>query len=409
MTTHTDNIDTAPMAAVPSEFEDIAPYDDSQYREKIAALVKEPGFEHAVRYVMPDIDYPAFVEQLLSVNNQHDFQHNVMGPFLELLVKTTTAGLTCDGLDNIAPGESYTFITNHRDIVLDASFLNLCFIRRHMPITQVAIGNNLLIYDWITDLVKLNRSFIVKRDTGVVEALQAARHLSDYIHYTLNTRNESVWIAQRQGRAKDSNDLTQESLIKMIGLAPEESYKDNVVSARLLPVSISYEFDPNDYLKVREFLLKRRDPDFKKSQHDDLFSMETGILKYKGRVHMRIGRCISPAIEAFEGTARQAVVKEACRLIDNTIHCGYRLFPCNYIAYDKLNDTPQFADRYTEDDVEAFKKYVDTQLAKVDVPDITPEEADFMRQTMLTMYANPLKNHLAAGGACREEDTCESR
>ena len=252
-----------------------------------------------MRYVLPDVNYPEFVDELLRVNDQHDFQYKVMGPFLEMLVKTTTSGLSCDGLENIRPDRSYTFITNHRDIVLDASFLNLCFIRNRMPITQVAIGNNLLIYDWITDLVKLNRSFIVKRDTRMVEALEAARHLSAYIHYAINERHESVWIAQREGRAKDSNDLTQESLIKMIGLAPGESPKENILGASLLPVSISYEFDPNDYLKAREFLLKRRDPNYKKSQRDDLFSMETGILNYKGRVHMRIGNCINSELESY--------------------------------------------------------------------------------------------------------------
>ena len=180
---------------IPEQFKDIAPYDDAQYRGKIAELLREPGFEHAVRYVMPDVDYPEFAGRLLKVSNQHDFQYDVMGPFLEMLVKTTTAGLTCDGLDNYRSGECYTFITNHRDIVLDASFLNLCFIRRHMPITQVAIGNNLLIYDWIADLVKLNRSFIVKRDVRMTEALKAARQLSAYIHYVIGTRHESVWIA----------------------------------------------------------------------------------------------------------------------------------------------------------------------------------------------------------------------
>lgn len=405
MTTEKEHINTSNLA-IPAEFEDIAPYNDAQYREKIAQLVKEPGFEHAVRYVLPDVDYPEFVKELLMVNDQHDFQYKVMGPFLEMLVKTTTSGLSCDGLDNIASGTSYTFITNHRDIVLDASFLNLCFIRNRMPITQVAIGNNLLIYDWITDLVKLNRSFIVKRDTRMVEALEAARHLSAYIHYALNERNESVWIAQRQGRAKDSNDLTQESLIKMIGLAPEKDTKDNILAARLLPVSISYEFDPNDYLKAREFLLRRRDPQFKKSQRDDLFSMETGILKYKGRVHMRIGRCINTELEAFAGTSRLEVVRESCRLIDRAIHCGYRIFPCNYIAYDEVNHTDRFASRYTEADVAAFKDYINCQLDRVDVPDVTPEEREFMHGMMLTMYANPLKNHIAAGGACQEEDLC---
>lgn len=397
--TTSDNTNTKP--ALPAEFEDIAPYDDGQYREKLAALVKEPGFEHAVRYVLPDVDYPLFCENLLKVSNQDDFQYSVMGPFLEMLVKTTTAGLSCDGLENIEPGESYTFITNHRDIVLDASFLNLCFIRKHMPITQVAIGNNLLIYDWITDLVKLNRSFIVKRDVRMVEALAAARHLSAYIHYVIGERRESVWIAQREGRAKDSNDLTQESLIKMIGLEPDpENPKDNILRAKLLPVSISYEFDPNDYLKAREFLLKRRDPQFKKSQRDDLFSMETGILKYKGRVHMRVGRCINADLERFPATSRLEVVREACRLIDRAIHCGYRLFPCNFIAYDEVNGTDRFSSRYTPEDVRSFDEYINRQLDRVDVEDITPDEREFMRSMMLTMYANPLKNQLAAGGTC---------
>ena len=394
------------MSVALAEFEDIAPYDDAQYREKIAKLVKEPGFEHAVRYVMPNVNYPQFVEKLLKVNNQNDFQQKVMGPFLEMLVTETTAGLSCDGLENIDRRQSYTFITNHRDIVLDASFLNLCFIRSKMPITQVAIGNNLLIFDWITDLVKLNRSFIVKRDTRMVEALEAAKHLSAYIHYALNTRHESVWIAQRQGRAKDSNDLTQESLIKMIGLKPDDCTKDNILSARLMPVSISYEYDPNDYLKAREFLLKRRDPDFKKSQRDDLFSMETGILKYKGRVHMRIGKCINPELERFEGTSKLEVVREACRLVDKSIHCGYRIFPCNYIAYDEINDTHEFASRYSQKDVDDFNAYVNRQLDRVDVENVTADEREFMRGMMLTMYANPLKNHLAAGGECKDEDLC---
>jgi len=397
----TTSENTTIHSALPAEFEDIAPYDDSQYREKLAALVKEEGFEHAVRYVMPDVDYQQFCESLLKINNQDEFQYSVMGPFLEMLVKTTTAGLSCDGLENIVQGESYTFITNHRDIVLDASFLNLCFIRENMPITQVAIGNNLLIYDWITDLVKLNRSFIVKRDVRMVEALDAARHLSAYIHYVINRRHESVWIAQREGRAKDSNDLTQESLIKMIGLAPRDNdTKGNILAAKLTPVSISYEFDPNDYLKAREFLLKRRDPQFKKSKRDDLFSMETGILKYKGRVHMRVGRPINPGLERFAGESRLEVVRETCRLIDRAIHCGYRIFPCNYIAFDEVNGTDRFNKFYTDDDVARFDQYINGQLDKVDIPDVTDDERDFMRSMMLTMYANPLKNRMAAGCVC---------
>lgn len=386
--------------SIPTEFQDIAPYDDWQYREKIAALVRENGFEHAVKYIFPDIDYEAFCRQLLEVSDRDEFQYKVMGPFLETLVKNTTLGLTCDGLENIVAGQAYTFITNHRDIVLDASFLNLCFIRNNRPLTQVAIGNNLLIYDWITDLVKLNRSFIVKRDGEIRTALDNARQLSGYIHYVVNERHEPVWIAQREGRAKDSNDVTQESLIKMIGLAPGPDVKENIMGASLTPVSITYEYDPNDYLKAREFLLRRRDPDFKKSQRDDLFSMETGILKFKGHVHMHIGECINDDLGRSEATSRQDVIREACHLIDRTIHCGYRIYPCNYIAYDEIEGTRRFADRYNADDVASFDTYISGQLDKVDIPDVTPQEREFMRGMMLNMYANPLRNHLAASGSC---------
>ncbi len=380
----------------PENFDDIRPFDDHQFHDKIASIVREPGFEHAVRYVMPDVDYEEFVARLLNVKTQMDFQTRIMGPFLEMLVARTTHGLTFSGAEHIDVPQPHTFITNHRDIVLDASFLNLCFIREKKPITQVAIGNNLLIFDWITDLVKLNRSFIVKRDTGVREALEAAKHLSAYIHYVIGTMKEPVWIAQREGRAKDSNDKTQESVIKMLSLTGNGDSKANIMELNITPVAISYEYDPNDYLKVREFLLRRRDPGFKKSQRDDLFSMETGILKQKGRVHFHVGECINTKLAECDCVKSAEVVRLTCDLIDRSLHCGYRIVPCNYIAFDEIEETERYKDNYNAQDLEAFNSYIENQLAKVDVPDITPEERSFMRRMMLTMYANPLRNQLAA-------------
>ncbi|MDE6332452.1 MAG: acyltransferase, partial [Muribaculaceae bacterium] len=195
----------------------------------------------------------------------------------------------------------------------------------------------------------------------------------------------------------DSNDITQESLVKMLSLAGDGSIKENIMAVNLMPVSISYEFDPNDYLKAREFLLRRRDPEFKKSKRDDLFSMETGLLRHKGRIHFRIGKCINNDLQAYEGGEDRAhVVHETCRLIDRAIHCGYHIFPCNYIAYDEVNSTSQFAGMYQADDVERFDNYINGQLDKVDIADVSAEEREFMRHMMLTMYANPLKNQLAA-------------
>lgn len=380
------------------DFSDIAPYDDSVFHQKMEELVKEPGFLHAVNYTMPKEDVPMLIEELLRIDNKYDFQRQVMFPFLEMLVKKTTSGITMGGIKYLNPSLNYTFITNHRDIVLDASFLNLCFIRAGLPLTQVAIGNNLLIFDWITDLVKLNRSFIVKRDGRVREALDNAKHLSAYIHYAVGEMHESIWIAQREGRAKDSNDRTQESVLKMLSLGGSGSCKQNLAALNIMPVAISYEYDPNDYLKVREFLLKRRDPEYKKTKRDDLFSMETGILKQKGRVHFRLGSCINKELAAVEGEGRPEVVHAACAVLDRAIHCGYRIFPCNYIAYDEVNGGSEYAAEYTPGDVRAFDEYIAGQLAKVDVEDITDEEMAFMRRTMLLMYANPLKNQRAALG-----------
>ena len=382
---------------VPEEFGEMAPYRGEQFIAALNRLVNDPGFEHAVRYVMPDVDYPEFVKSLLQVRDQNEFQTKVMGHFLEMLAASTTRGLSMDGEDNCEPGVSYTFISNHRDIVLDPSFLNLGFIRLGKPVTQVAIGNNLLIYEWIADLVKVNRSFIVKRDAKIVQALEAAKQLSAYIHFTISKLKESVWIAQREGRAKDSNDLTQESLIKMLALAGDEAdIKERLMAINLMPVSISYEFDPNDYLKAREFLLKRRDPQFKKSQRDDLFSMETGLLSNKGRVHFRICKCINNELAQLESKDRSEIIRRTCNPIDRAIHCGYRIYPCNYIAYDEINDTDRFSGEYTDDDLNQFNEYIDRQLDRVEVDDVTPDERAYMRRMILTMYANPLTNQLAA-------------
>ena len=383
----------------PTDFQDIAPFDDSEFKEKMAQLVVEPGFEHAVRYVMPDVDFPEFVKNLLAIPNKESFQINVMRPFLELLEKQTTAGVTMTQFSRLDREVSYTYISNHRDIVLDASFLNLALIRNRMKTSEVAIGNNLLIMEWITDLVKLNKSFIVKRNLGIKQALEAARQLSAYIHYAITQKGESVWIAQREGRAKDSNDVTQDSLIKMMSLAGGGSIIENLKQINLCPVSISYEYDPNDYLKAREFLLKKRDPAFKKSQRDDLFSMETGILGYKGKVNFEIGGCINGELDKIDPSLDKAeTIRKVCDVIDCEIHGGYQIFPVNYIAYDRVNNSEEYVKRYTPEDVKRFEEYVEAQVARVEIDDPSEEDLAFMRDKMYQMYANPLKNKLKAIG-----------
>ncbi len=381
------------------EFKDIAPYDDSDFSATMARLVKEPGFENAIKYVMPDADYRQVANSLLQIDNKEDFQKKVMFGILKILESKTTAGVTDSGLENLTPDRNVLFITNHRDIVLDASFLGLVMIRRGISAQEVALGDNLLIYDWIEDLVRLNKGIIVKRNLRLTKALEAAKQLSGYIHYCIREKHESVWIAQREGRAKDSNDVTQESVIKMLALAGEApGIVDKLMELNITPTSVSYEYDPNDFLKAREFLAKKRDPEFKKSQRDDLLSMETGILHFKGRVHFAIGKCINESLKEIRHlTDKVDIVRRVCALIDNEIHHGYRIYPINYIAYDRVNQTSRFAHEYTADDEARFDEYLSRQLDKVDLPDISEEERGFMKTRILEMYANPLRNRLAAG------------
>ena len=377
------------------DFSDIAPLDDSVFHHTMEKLVKEPGFLHAVKYAMPEEGMPTLIDELLRIDNKYDFQHQVMFPFLEMLAKTTTNGISLEGVKHLNPSMNYTFMSNHRDIVLDASFLNLAFLRKGFPTSEVAIGNNLLIFDWISDLVRLNKSFIVKRNTGLREGLLAAKKLSAYIHHCILGKHESVWIAQREGRAKDSSDHTQESLVKMLALGGQGSFMERLKEINIMPVAISYEYDPNDYLKAREFLLRRRSPDFKKSQRDDLFSMETGLLQYKGKVHFQLTPRINTKLDQIGNFKDNNIAaRYVAKIIDQAIHRSYMIYSINYIAFDLLNSTDRFAAYYTPGRKQEVIDYFNSQLDKVDLNDITTEEREYMMAMMLTMYANPLKNKL---------------
>ena len=382
------------------EFRDIAPYDDSDFKSYMARLVKEPGLENAISYIMPGADRKQLTDLLLSLNSKAEFQQKVMLTILSLIEQKTTSGVTESGMDRLSPDRNVLFITNHRDIVLDASFLGLALIRHGLPAQEVALGDNLLIYDWIEDLVRLNKGIIVKRNLRLTKALEAARQLSGYIHYCIAEKHESAWIAQREGRAKDSNDVTQESVIKMLALSgPGDTLAARLLPLNITPTAISYEYDPNDYLKASEFLQRRRDPEFKKSQRDDLKSMETGILNFKGRVHFSVGSDINAELAAMlDVTDKVEAVRRICAVIDRQIHLGYRIYPNNYIAYDRLEGSDRFASEYSREDVEHFDAYLQGQLDKVEVADVTAEERGLMLRDMLEMYANPLRNQLIAKG-----------
>ena len=377
-----------------TEFEDIRPYDDEEVIPVINRLLEDPLFKRAVGFIFPGEDGWRKVETILrNTKNRKDFQHGIITDAVAQAVGRTSNGVECTGFENIKKEEAYTYISNHRDIILDASLLCVMLAVAGYDTTEIAIGDNLLLHPWIEDVVRLNKSFIVKRGVSIRQMLEVSTHLSQYIHFAIKEKKESVWIAQREGRAKNSDDRTQDSLLKMLAMGGNGQFLSNLKEINITPVSLSYEYDPCDYLKAKEFQQKRDNPDFKKSKMDDLLNMETGLFGYKGSIHFQLGRPINPQLEKLDvNRPKSELVIEVGNLIDNEIFLNYKFYPINYIAYDRLWGENKFAAQYTKEDIHTFEAHLAKQLQKID---LESKDIPFLTEKILEMYANPVKNQLS--------------
>lgn len=383
---------------VPAQFADICPIADKDFHNEMSILLQEPSFRPVVEAVLPEYKYSVLARMLQGINSKHELQMKVMVPFVEKMLKQTTAGLTVSGREQLDKDTPYVYITNHRDIVLDSAQLSYSLLKEGLDAVEIAIGNNLLIYKWITTLVRLNKCFIVKRNLGRMQTLAAAIQLSGYIHFVLTQKKGSVWIAQREGRCKDGNDRTQESLIKMLTYGNrDKSFVESLKELNIAPIAISYEYDPNDRLKAREYLLKSKNPNFKKTQEDDLISMKTGIVEYKGQVHYSFTPCINDQLDTLpDDLDRLLTLQRICQIIDHAIHANYKIFKTNYMAHDMLFDNHDFMEHYTEQEAREFKDYLNGQLDKItDIP-VNDSDRNYMFKYMLQMYSNPLTNQIEA-------------
>lgn len=378
-----------------NKFVDIAPLEDKDVKQAIQELLVDPGFMYAVKYIIPDINWEEFSSEMLKYNTKFDFQSKIIAPTVWALANKTSSGITSSGWENIDEN-SHLIISNHRDIILDAGLLNIMRNEKGLTTTEIAIGDNLLIHPWIEKLVRLNKSFLVKRGVSVRQMLEVSSHMSEYIHHVINDKKESVWLAQREGRAKDSNDRTQESVLKMLALsAPSGGFTERIKSLNILPLSISYEYDPCDYLKAMEFQLKRDNPEYKKAQIDDLRNMEIGLLGFKGRIHFRFGKEINDKLDSIESLDKKERTSAVARIIDREIHLNYEFYPCNYIANDLLINSSQYKEYYTDQQEADFKEYLAKQIDKIKLEN---KDIPFLRTKILEMYSNTLKNYLTAKG-----------
>ena len=378
------------------QFNDIRPYEPEEMKQAFNDLLNDRQFSLIMKGFAPWL--PKFLRDsflrlaFIGVKSPLDFQKRFMKPVVQYIIRKHTDGCTFDdkALTSLHPSpvtlhqERFTFVSNHRDIVLDSAFLDLLLFKNGYPTTvEIGIGDNLLIYPWIKRLVRMNKAFTVRRGLTAHEMFESSQLMSRYIHFAVTKKKENIWIAQREGRAKDSDDRTQESVLKMMAMGGD------LKELNIVPLTISYEFDPCDYLKAQEFQQKRDNPAFKKSKQDDLDNMKTGIFGYKGRVKYHCGTPINTWIDELKELPKNEFFAELAKRMDKEIHRGYTLYPCNYIALDELNGNTEQSSHYTSADRQRFETYLQGQLAKIKLPN---KDEAFLRQKMLEMYANPAIN-----------------
>ena len=373
------------------EFDEIRPYEPEEMKQAFEDLLNDRQFSLMMKGFAPwlpkGIRNGLLRLSFMGVKTPLDFQKRFMKPIVKYIIRKHTDGCSFDDKTISGypkPDSRYTFVSNHRDIVLDSAFLDLKLVENHYPTTvEIGIGDNLLIYPWIKRLVRMNKAFTVRRGLSLRETLAASQLMSRYIHFAVTQKKENIWLAQREGRAKDSDDRTQEAVLKMLAMGGD------LKELNIVPLTISYEYDPCDYLKAQEFQQKRDNPGFKKSRQDDLDNMKTGIFGYKGRVVYRTAAPIDTWLDELADLPKTEYYKAVAERMDREIHQGYELFPCNYIALDELNGDSANASHYTEADKQHFEQYLSGQIAKITLDN---KDEAYLRERILTMYANPARN-----------------
>ncbi|WP_025884006.1 hypothetical protein [Porphyromonas uenonis] len=389
MTTH-----TAPQ---PYEYDSIRPYLDEEVPAVVAQLADQPELRHVLSALLSEEETKTLLQQLKGIHSVDDFKQQISYPLVLRLAKETTFSVSLSGASRLGGDLPTTFITNHRDIILDSAFLNLVMRERNYLMPRIAIGDNLFGRPWIEAVVKLNDSFVVRRSLPIRQMLLAAQALSAFIDRSIQQDHKSVWIAQREGRAKDNSDKTQPSVLKMIASSQSSDPLTQLMRVNIAPTTISYEYDPCDILKACELLWRKHHPEeqYVKGPEEDLINMKTGLLGYKGRVHFAVGKrlneLITPELEAeLRALPKQELYPRLAEIIDTELHSNYRFYPINYIAYDLLHPHKAHPkELYSEADKGKALRYIEEQIAKAPTDAYSSDE---LRTQLLQMYAQPLCN-----------------
>ena len=367
-------------------FDPIRPYYDAEVNEAIHSAVNHPMMKAIMNFTFPELDDEIWKEQLKRTHSIRDFQCNFIYKALKKVLEKSSDGLSTSGFDTLEKNTSYLFISNHRDIILDTSLLNACLFENGLVMTASAIGDNLVKRDFMNTLAKLNRNFLVQRGLSPRELLQSSKLMAEYVGQLLLRENRSVWIAQREGRTKDGNDATHSGVLKMLAMGSDESnLMDYFKKIKIVPVSISYEYDPTDALKMPQLIAEANDEIYIKEKNEDFVTLLSGIIGQKKRIHIHVGDILDKELDKiakdFDNTNKQ--VQALAQTIDDSILQSYKLWPTNYIAYDLLNKSTTYSHFYTENEKSLFERRLEMKI---------DQNNPLMVESFLAMYANPVVN-----------------
>ena len=368
-------------------FDDIAPYNDEEAAAALAKLSNHPNVPWVSKYIFSNQPETSLRDILRSIHSVDEFQSAVMSHAIEWVIEKSVRNFSYDGLNKLQsiPGK-YLAMSNHRDIILDPAFTQIVLFRNQLPMTEICVGDNLLKSKAIEYLIRSNRMIKVIRGISARELYLSSQVLSRYIRETITSGKGSVWIAQRQGRTKDGKDVTEQGLLKMFDMSGTKDFVQNFLELNIVPLSISYEYEPCDVLKAREMLISRTQK-YVKTENEDLQSIMVGIKQWKGSVHLNIGAPLTEeeilGASVCDKNDRYQAIRHA---VDKRVISGYKLWNTNYIAYDMVEHSCKYADRYTPEEFEAFTSYTEQQLDKVE-PTLNRQD---LRDIFLRIYANPV-------------------
>jgi hypothetical protein len=371
-----------------NDFDAIRPYHQREIPAALKRIASDPLLQQLMNYLFPPLKHEELKQKILDASTTEDFQQAFMLPVISTIIDKTANGLTVSGIEKLSSDSSNVFIANHRDIILDSAILGLALVRNGFITSEITWGDNLILSKFIEDIGKSNRMITVFREGNPKEMLKNSQRLSQYIRQAVTQRNQMVWIAQRKGRAKDGCDSTDAGVLKMLSLSNSNDIIKSLQELNITPLTISYEWEPCDGMKVRELYLTQYQ-EYVKEEHEDLRSIIGGVVSQKGRIHLNIGDTLNNAIGQLNaGLRKNDLLDEIARLIDQQIHKNYKLWPSNYYAYDLLKKTNQFAEKYNHETIDIFNKRL------LHAQQITAGDNEKSKQLFINLYANPVVNQM---------------